>query len=338
MVREVVEVEREEFDKLASHPLQSWSWGEFREKTGVEVFRLGRYREEKGEQTMVESAQVTFHKIPYLPWRIGYWPKGLPPSNEIVEAVLREAGNRRAVMVTMEPNLLAGKKMVIDEIGKKFVMFPGRPLFTKWSFWLDLNKSEEELMEGMKSKTRYNVRYAERQGVKVVEDNSELAFEEYWKLTEETTKRQGFYAHSRKYHELMFKTMKEAGIAHLFRAVYKNKTLVSWIVFILNGVIYYPYGASTREYREVYPSDAMMWAVIKWGKKQGAEIFDMWGSPGPDPKPGDSWFGFHRFKMGFGAELVEFVGTYDLVVSRWFYPIYRIGNELRWGYLRLKKK
>ena len=296
---------------------------------------MGWYREDDLE----EVAQVTIHPLPYLPWKVGYWPKGGMPSDEMVRAVEEELKKRKVIFVTMEPNVLADKGLArIEELQEKFALYPGRSLFTKWSFWLDLTKSEEELMAEMKSKTRYNVRYAERKGVEIVEDDSKEAFNEYWRLTEETTDRQGFYAHDRRYHEEMFMTLKEGGMARLFKAVYKGETVVTWIVFILNGVIYYPYGASTREHRNVYPSDAMMWEVIKWGKEQGAKIFDMWGSPGPDPRPEDSWYGFHRFKLGFGAELVEFVGTYDLVINKWLYPVYRILNEARWMYLKAKKR
>lgn len=335
MIREVSESEREDFNKLASHPLQSWEWGEFRKKTGKEVLRLGWYGGEKLEET----AQVTIHPIPHLPWKVGYWPKGKLPSDEMVKAVSEEVKKKGVIFITVEPNVLASKGLVrIEELVDKYPLYPGRALFTKWSFWLDLTQTEEELMAAMKSKTRYNVRYAERKGVRVVEDDSDHAFDEYWRLTEETTDRQGFYAHNRAYHEEMFATLRESGMARLFRAEYNGETVVTWVVFILNDVIYYPYGASTRKYREVYPSDAMMWSVIKWGKDNGAKIFDMWGSPGPDPKPSDDWYGFHRFKLGFGAELVEFVGSYDLVVNKFLYPIYRGLNELRWMYLRLKKK
>jgi len=335
MIQEVKEVDKDRFNLLATHPLQSWEWGEFREKTGVGVIRLGWYRDDNLEET----AQVTLHPIPRLPWKVGYWPKGGIPSEEMVSAVEKEVRKKGGILVTMEPNVLKGQGMPrIEELREKYVVYGGRPLFTRWSFWLDLTKTEEELMAGMKSKTRYNVRYAERRGVKVVEDNSKESFEQYWKLTEETTNRQKFYAHNREYHRLMFETLSKSGMARLFRAEYKGKTLVAWVVFILNGVIYYPYGASTREFREVYPSDAMMWEVIKWGKSQGAKIFDMWGSPGPNPKPSDSWYGFHRFKLGFGAELVEFVGTYDLVIDKWLYPPYRALNEARWVYLRARKR
>lgn len=336
MVREVTEREKKNFNKLAAHPLQTWEWGSFREKTGVMLARLGRYQKGK----LVETAQVTFHRIPYLPWKVGYWPKGIMPSGEIAEAVKKEARNQRAVMVKLEPNEIRDQdsEFRIQRLRKQFGIVSGRPLFTRWSFWLDLTKTEDELLAGMKQKTRYNTRLAEKKGVRVVEDNSKEAFDEYWRLTEETTKRQAFYAHTKKYHQSMFDTLAPTGMAHLFKAIYQGRTLATWIVFILNGILYYPYGASTREDREVFASNLMMWEIIKFGKKNGCKLFDMWGSPGPAPKPSDPWAGFHRFKEGYGARLVEFVGTYDLVVNPILYWPYRLGEEIRWIILKFLAK
>ena len=93
---------------------------------------------------------------------------------------------------------------------KKLGLIPAaHPLFTKYTFVLDLTKSEEELLKNMSQKTRYNIRVAERKGVKVSEDNSDRTFEEYLKLTRETTSRQNFYAHSEKYHRLMWETLEK---------------------------------------------------------------------------------------------------------------------------------
>ena len=336
VIKEISKKERKSFDRLAAHPLQSFAWGEFRDKTGATVLRLGR----TSNRRLVETAQITLHKIPHLPWKIGYWPKGVLPSKEMAEAIKKEARKNGAIMIKLEPNIIRGQRseVRIQRLKKQFGLVKGRSLFTRWSFWLDLSKSENELMDGMKQKTRYNTRLAEKKGVKIVEDNTEDAFEEYWRLTQETTKRQGFYAHTHKYHELMFKTLAPEGIAHLFKAVYEDKTLATWIVFVLNGVIYYPYGASTREDREVFASNLMMWEVIKYGKKNGCHLFDMWGSPGPAPRPTDPWAGFHRFKEGYGARLVEFVGTYDMIVNPVLYWPYRFGEEVRWMILRLLAK
>lgn len=336
VIKEISKKEGVAFDRLAAHPLQSWAWGEFREKTGAGVTRLGRYEKRK----LVETAQVTWHQIPHLPWRIGYWPKGVIPSKTMLAAVKERAKKEGAIMVKLEPNEIRSQRSGVNlqKLQKAFSIAPGRPLFTRWSFWWDLSKSEALLLAGMKQKTRYNTRLAEKKGVKIIEDNSPAAFEEYWRLTEETTRRQGFYAHSKRYHQLMFGTLRPGGMAHLFKAVYQDKVLVAWIVFKLNNILYYPYGASTREEANVFASNLLMWEVAKWGKSEGCTLFDLWGSPGPSPKPTDRWAGFHRFKEGYGARLVEFVGTFDLVVNPVLYWLYRAGEEVRWPILRLLKK
>ena len=67
-------------------------------------------------------------------------------------------------------------------------------------------------------------------------------------------------------------------------------------------------------------------------------MFDMWGSLGPEPNQKDPWFGFHRFKKGYGGQLVEFLGTYDLVLDPPVYKVFRAADDLRWKLLRLKTK
>lgn len=333
MVKEIGEKNYLTFDKLATHPLQTIAWGEFRKKTGVGVSRFIRLRNRK----TVETAQITWHKIPHLPWSIGYWPKGIIPSAEMVLTIASEAKKHRALMVKMEPNEIRDQRTEsrVQGLKRKVGLVRGRSLFTRWSFLWDISKAEEELLGGMKQKTRYNVRLAEKKGVRIIEDNSSQGFEDYWKLMEETTARQGFFAHTKKYHQQMFETLSKAGIAHLFKAIFEEKVLTTWVVFNLNGVLYYPYGASTREDSNVFASNLMMWEVAKWGKNHGCKLFDLWGSPGPNPKPSDAWFGFHKFKEGYNAKLVEFVGTYDLITSPILYWFYRIGEEIRWMVLRL---
>jgi lipid II:glycine glycyltransferase (peptidoglycan interpeptide bridge formation enzyme) len=101
-------------------------------------------------------------------------------------------------------------------------------------------------------------------------------------------------------------------------------------------MLYYPYGASSSQHRDVMSSNLMMWDVIMYGKKMGLKTFDMWGSLGPNPDTKDPWYGFHRFKQGYGPELVEFVGSYDLVINPILYQGYKIADKLRWLFLRLR--
>ena len=339
MYREVLVDERLAFNRVATHPLQSWSWGEFRKAMGKRVIRLGEF---DGKQ-IKSGWQMTIHPILRTGYSVGYLPKTGLPTRETMKALAEVAVKERMLFVKLEPNVRATQEniskwqMVINE-GKYQTWLSPKPLFTKYSFQLKLNKSEEALLTAMHGKTRYNIRLAKRKGVEVRIDNSAKAIEKYLALTAETTKRQQYFAHDRSYHKKMWQVMKASGIANLIVATYENKILTTWILFVLNGIAYYPYGASTRENREVMANNLVMWEAIKWAKAQGCQIFDMWGSLGPEPDKNDPWYGFHRFKAGYGAELVEFLGSYDLVINEPGYKLYNLADKARWGYLRTKAK
>ncbi len=321
---------------IASHPLQSFEWGEFRKKSGLKVIR--RY-----------AFQLTIHKIPYTPWTIGYVPKGLNVTREMISELKKIGKMEKCIFIQLEPNVeIENCKLKIENLD---LLPAAHPLFTKYTFILDLTKSEEELLKKMHPKTRYNIRIAEKHGVIVKEDNSDEAFEKYLQLTKETTNRQGFYSHSENYHRLMWNTLKPHNgtwkmtndksnelTAHLLIAKYNEQTLVAWIVFVFKDTLYYPYGASSSKHREVMASNLMMWEAIKFGKKLGLKKFDLWGALGPNPDPKDPWYGFHRFKQGYGPELVEFVGNYDLIINPILYEFYKVADKLRWLLLTTKNR
>jgi lipid II:glycine glycyltransferase (peptidoglycan interpeptide bridge formation enzyme) len=320
--------------KYKSHPLQSPEWAEFRKKMGVKII------EENG-------FILSIHKIPRTNWTIGYLPKGTMPSKEMLDKLQEIGKKEKCIFIQLEPNILKNHKSSI--INHKSLVPSAHPLFTKYTFILDLTKSEEELLKGMHPKTRYNIKLAQKHGVETIKDNSNEAFETYLKLTRETTKRQGFYAHSENYHRIMWKTLPHKIInhkssiinqlsSHLLLTKYQGKTLVAWIVFVFQDTLYYPYGASSSEHRETMASNLMMWEVIRFGKKLGLKKFDMWGALGPNPNPKDPWYGFHRFKQGYGGELVEFVGSYDLIINSMLYRLYKIADKIRWGLLKAIKR
>ena len=64
----------------------------------------------------------------------------------------------------------------------------------------------------------------------------------------------------------------------------------------------------------------------------------MWGALGLEADSSDPWFGFHRFKAGYGPEHVEYVGTYDLVINNVLYKTLNVADRLRWIFLRTVKR
>lgn len=341
LVRELREEEREKFNQVVGHPLQSWEWGEFRKTTGTKVSRIGFFDQGK----LQKALQVTFHPLPgpLSDRTVGYFPKGDMPDQEQIHALKEVGKQHNALFIKMEPNV--GQKVGVPSAHTPIKQFledngavPGRPLFTKHTFQLDLNKSEEKLFSSLESKTRYNVRVAIKKGVEIFENSTAEGMEQYIKILEETTKRQGFYAHSPDYFRKMWQSFGNTDMIRIFNAVYEDTILVSWVLFLYNGVLYYPYGASRAVHRNVMASNLMMWEMITYGKKQGCRQFDMWGSLGPEPNPNDPWYGFHKFKSGYGGDLIEFLGSYDLVLDPGLYKLFRIAENLRWKWLRLRTK
>ncbi len=361
---DIDESKKSEYNSVVNHPLQSFEWGEFRKKTGIKVIRRGLIQNNK----LVKVLTLTLHKIPRTKFYIGYLPKGNLPTGGLIDELKQIGHKNNCVFIQLEPNVERGvtrsggpptsarsERSDTSTSGggaqwqdpeqrmESFDLRPAaHPLFTKYTFVIDLKKSEQELLSAMHPKTRYNIRVAEKHKVKVVENNSKESFAHYLKLMMETTNRQGFYAHTPSYHKSLFETLPKKMNSnslsyHLLNATYKSKVLTSWVLFVFKDTIYYPYGASSRLYRETMASNLIMWEAIKFGRRMGLAYFDMWGALGPAPDKKDPWYGFHRFKEGYGGELVEFVGSYDLVIKPALYEIYKVADKLRWAILKLQK-
>jgi lipid II:glycine glycyltransferase (peptidoglycan interpeptide bridge formation enzyme) len=337
-IKNISPEEKQEFTAVVNHPLQTYEWGKFREETQVKVIRRGFFTNDK----LVSGFQLTIHKIPKTPFTIGYLPKGEKPTAEILDELYKIGKEEKCIFIQLEPNIIKQQTEYKIQHTKYQIVPSAHPLFTKYTFVLDLTKSEEEILKNMHPKARYNIKVAQKHNVIVEEDNSPEAFREYLRLTNETTKRQGFYAHTENYHTTQWKSLphtfnKNQLSSHLFVAKYKGKILTAWIIFIFKDALYYPYGASSSENREVMASNLMMWEVIRFGKKLELKTFDMWGALGASPDTKDPWYGFHTFKQKYGPEHIEFVGSYDLVINPLLYQTYKVADKLRWAFLKLKK-
>jgi len=319
-LREVTLIQREKYNQLVTHVIQSWEWGEFRKSLGIPLLRYGIYKNGK----LSKAFQLTLHKIPFTNQYVGYLPKGPFPDKEIAEALKKIGQENNCAFIKIEPDV---KSSVVSRQSSDFHPSP-KPLFTKHNFILDITQSEDQLLKAMHPKTRYNIRVAQKHGVKVEEKTDDKAFETYLKLYFETTKRQGYHGHNKEYHRQVWQTLKTANMARLLIAYYQGQPLTSWLLLNFKDTLYYPYGGSSKTHPEVMANNLIAWEAIKLGKKLGLKKFDMWGALGPDANPKDSWFGFHKFKQGYGGKLVEYIGTYDLVFNWPLYVAFTVIDKL----------
>lgn len=313
---------------MKRHILQSELWEKFKNSYGTPAVR-------------VENIVYTKHKIPFTSFYYGYCPR-VNPFDINFEKVGNSLKKNSCVAVHFDvPNVTqddpeAKKAMEIFEKNTKCSISP-RAEFAKGNFLLDLTKSEDEILSGMHKKHRYNIRLAQKKGVVVRESTDDKDFDIFFNLYWETGKRQKFFARSRTYLEKVWKTFREANADFLLIAEYEGKPLSAWMLLIYDGVLYYPYGGSTEEDRHVQSSCLVGWEAIKFGKKMGYTLFDMWGASEDMSNKSDPYFGFSLFKEKFGGRHVTYIPSYDFVINEPVYKMFTAANNVRWKLLNILK-
>ena len=227
---------------------------------------------------------------------------------------IAEVGKReKCVFVRVRPQLSADAKnlKMLADLGLKPAPMH---LAAEHTVMLDLTKSPEELMAGMRRQTRYEVRRAEKLELTVTSGDLEADFREFHQVQMETARRQGFVPPS--LGVLLAERKAFSGNIWIYKAATKEGAPVAYGLIIRGGREgdYYE-AASTELNRKLPGAYALLWRAMLDLKKAGCERFNLWGIA-PAGQPGHRYAGVTTFKTGFGGEIVEFVPAHDLILSR----------------------
>ncbi len=179
---------------------------------------------------------------------------------------------------------------------------------------IDLKKDEAKLMSEMRRQTRYEVRQAEKQGIKVSRDNSESLFKEFHSVQVETAKRQNFVPPSLKVLMAEKEAFKDNATIYVAETDGGEKIAYGLVIKDVLEADYYE-AASTPLNRKMPGAYALLWQAMRDLKSEGIERFNLWGIA-PAGQPNHRYAGVTTFKTGFGGEVVEFVPAHDLVLKR----------------------
>lgn len=320
------ENEKERFNAFVSrgpkgHILQSFQWGEVKGGTGWVPLRL--VVEDQGE--IIAAAGILERRVPILGKKIFYTPRGpvLDYSNrELFDFLLGEIAmvgrQRGAFVLKVDPDIPSSDTALDAYLKEKGFQSQSNQDFDgiqpRYVFRMDISPPVDELFANMHSKTRYNVRLARRKGVVIKDDCSRKDLVPFYEILKVTAERDNFLIRSFEYFELMWDFLVEEGLAKLFMAEYEGQYIAGTLAFIFGDKAWYIYGASSNQYRNVMPNYLLQWTMIQWAKENGCTMYDFRGVPG-NLTEDNPLYGLYRFKKGFGAEYVEFVGEYDLVYS-----------------------
>jgi len=196
---------------------------------------------------------------------------------------------------------------------------------------IDLTESEEKLLGNMRRQTRYEVRRAEKLGLKVEYGNSEALFREFHAIQAETAARQHFVPPDLK--TLLAEREAFGENVRIYVARTVEGAATAYGLILIDGVeAEYFEAASTALNRKLPGAYALQWQVMRDLKALGVKRYNLWGiaplkttGSGKNqhyvPKPEHRYAGVTTFKTGFGGEIVEFSPAQDIIVKRGRYQV-----------------
>ena len=344
MVEFVTKETLEEYEAfVAAHPkghfLQSHAWSKQKPEWTWEGIIV------RAEDGAIRGAMsVLIRRAPSLPYSIMYAARA-PVCDihdkatlaELLDGAKKLASKYRAYVFKLDPDVVLTDTEFADimtslgfrhrDTGKNFSGIQPRFVFRLGVEGRDT----EELMASFHSKTRYNIRVAERKGVEVKLCGLE-AVGDFSDMMLETGVRDGFVVRNREYFENMLKNLGEN--CRLYMAYSGDIPIAGTLAIHYGDKVWYLYGASSNKYRNFMPNYLLQWHMIQWAVELGCRIYDFRGVSG-DLSEDNPLYGLYRFKKGFNGDLVEFCGEYDYIFNK---PVNFMIEKGEFIYRKLRKQ
>ena len=326
----------------AGHVLQTWEWAQVKARLGWQALPHV-WQDEQGRPV---GAALILQRAAPLPLlsrrlRIFYLPKGPLLDWQDAGMVRRAlddlqtfARRRGGILLKIDPDAVVGRGVpgtdqavddpagmdLLSQLGQRGWLFSKEQIQFRNTVVVDLSAGEEALLGRMKQKTRYNIRLAERKGVKVRPgglDDLPLLYRMY----AETSLRDGFVIREQAYYLYVWETFMRAGMAEALIAEVEGQPVGAVILFRSGAKAWYLYGMSRDLYRELMPNHLLQWEAMRRSRQAGCATYDFWGAPDVFDES-DSMWGVFRFKEGFSGLVQRTVGAWDYPVSPLLYRLY----------------
>ncbi len=313
---------------------QSFTWGDILLSEGKEVERLAVL--EGGE--IIAVATVVYEKLPFG-LKYAFSPKGPVfkmtndqfPMTNVMELFSNYFKEKKCVFWRIEPNVNLQSEIKNLKLAKIKDVNPSNTLL------LDLNKSYEELLASMHSKTRYNIGLSKKKDLRI-EERKDL--EIFWDLMKKTGERDVFRLHSKNHYEKVLDSELTSQVIIYF----ENKSIASGVFVRFGQTLTYLYGASNHEYRALMAPYLVQDFGLNKAKNFGCKYYDFFGiAPIKKDESGElvydnkhQYAGVTRFKLGFGGEYATVPGTFEIPLS---YKVYKILGLIKYlkSLLKIKK-
>jgi lipid II:glycine glycyltransferase (peptidoglycan interpeptide bridge formation enzyme) len=321
--------------------LQSWEYGLTYELQGKEILRLGIYTQDsQGEPAQdkligialaikEEAKRGTYLSIPGGPlidWDDAVVLQQLTPA---LKTLAEQAG---ADFIRIRPQALDSEQIreMLKQSGwnKAPVSLEAQHTLT-----IDLSQTEEEIVSGMRKNTRYEVRKADKIGIKTEISTSDQDLTTFLKYMHELGKKQNFTPFSDQLIRSEFEAFSKSDSVILASSYLDQELLASAFVVFSNQKAAYRYGISTEKNYRLPGAYAVQKRVIQEAKRRGCSHYNLWGGIVPEGVKNHRFSGIDIFKRGFGGKEIFFTPAHDLPLT----PKYQLTRAFELARKKLRK-
>ena len=328
------------FDKFVnSSPmatcLQMWEAKEYRNKS--KTIPYDRIAIQDNNQ-IVAAATFSVSKFKYL-GNLIYIPHGPVWSGEealftLTNELINIAKNKNAFAIVAEPRIFQNSNEN-NELLRAGYKYTGKAVQPRHTVLIDLTRDSQDILNSFSKSTRYNIRLADKKGIQIrsylnPSDSSQI--DSFYKLLKETQDRKYFYVQDKSFYQYLWSEYSKNNHAALFEAYYQDELLNSLLLLYNDYRASSIYSASSRKYSNLKATYLLRWKSIEFAKENGCRLYDFFGAA----KTEDTNHPFYyttQFKLGFGREITEYAGTFEIILNPVKYNAWIYGAKF--GFFKL---
>ncbi len=310
--------------------LQSWDFYEFHLKRGKEVVR--RLAVKDGEIVgayagVVETAKRGRHLAiaggPLINWH------DKTAVNAIFSDIKALGWQKQCVFVRVRPQTPLSHNIlkILKEQGlRKAPMY----LSVEYAGFLNLVKSEEEILAGASQGFRRKLRKAEKNGIEISASDGDEAIKEFCRLEKLHAERQHYVAFSTDWLTKQFEAFREGKEVLIYTAKKDGEVLAQNFMIFYGPEASYHYGVSSELGTKYSAAPLLHLAAMREARKRGMERYNLWGIV-EENETSHRFYGVSEFKRSFGCEELKYTPAHDLVLKP-------IKYSLNWTVETIRKK
>jgi lipid II:glycine glycyltransferase (peptidoglycan interpeptide bridge formation enzyme) len=198
---------------------------------------------------------------------------------------------------------------------------------------LDLTKSHEQILAGMRQRLRRALRKAEKAGITIETTTDPHAIKHFYEIELATAGRHGFVPFSENFLRQQFAAFAEHDQAMLYIARHEGEILAENFMIFYGQEASYHYGVSTELGTKLSGAPLLHLAAMDEARRRGITRYNLWGIVEEDDTR-HRFYGVSNFKRGFGVDELKYTPAHDLVLRRGYYWLVTYPFETLRRYLR----